>query len=205
MNLIDHNTCYNTLVFGSSLTKGLNEHLLSRGDTKFKVMCNPGARVKDITHDILSTADHGTFCRKCVKSIFLVCGGNDVENTHYKEAVSDILPSYTNLLDILGDIYPYAMINVVSLIPRRQRYNLHLQHMLELNDKLSILCDDRPGCNFINIFSHFIIDKRNFFAHKVMRLNNKLYYRDMLHFSPIGNSILAKVIMGVTYNPYNKK
>ena len=199
---IDHTKCYNTLVFGSSLTKGLNENLLSRGNTKFKVLSNPGARVKDIMYDILDTADNGTYCRMCVRSIFLVCGGNNIENTHYKEASSDILTSYTDLLDIISDVYPAAMVNVISLIPRRQRYFLHLQQMLDFNDKLSILCDKRSGCKFINIFSYFLIDKNNFFAHKTFRLNNKLYSRDMLHFSATGNSVLAKVIMGVTYKPY---
>ena len=47
----------------------------------------------------------------------------------------------------------------------------------------------------------------NFLDRKILRqgkvgLNTKLYRKDLIHFSDVGNSVLAKVIIGVTYNPY---
>ena len=153
-------------------------------------------------HDILCVADENKICRGCVKSIFLVCGGNDVENIHNKGSLIDIIKCYDSLLDYIEYIFPSAVINVMSLIPRRLRYGNHLQYMLEVNDKLNDLCIKRENCRFINIFSCFLWDKRNFFQYNGhMILNEKLYVKDRLHLSHTGNSVLGKVIMGVAYNP----
>ncbi|MCP4492900.1 MAG: alpha-ketoglutarate-dependent dioxygenase AlkB, partial [Gammaproteobacteria bacterium] len=126
----EHSKCLESLVFGSSLTKGLKENLLSRRGKRFAVYHNSGAHVNDIKQDVINSATDTDVCRKCVKSISLVCGGNDTEsnNTNYVDIVSD----FESLLDVVGSIYPNAVINVISLIPRRIKYSNHLQQMINV-------------------------------------------------------------------------
>lgn len=201
----DHSKCCYGLVFGSSLTKGLKDLLLSRRGKKFAVFTNRGAHVESIKQDVLNVAmnpDYSDICRKCVKSIFVVCGGNDTENLNRdKKNISNILSDFDSLLGVLADIFPSAVVNVLSLIPRRVKYSNHLEHMVNVNKELSTLCNGRVKCKFIDIFTYFLKDKRKYVKDNVMVLNDKLYKKDKLHFSYIGDSILAKVIIGVTYNP----
>ena len=84
--------------------------------------------------NLICVADQNSICRQCVKSIFLVCGGNETELTerlHGERGVMDITSSYTTLLDYTGFIFPGARVNVISLIPRRLRYYNHLRYMIK--------------------------------------------------------------------------
>lgn len=150
----------------------------------------------------MNASTDNDICRKCIKSIFLVCGGNDTENL-YRDRSSPfkVVSDYESLLDILGEVYPNAVVNVISLIPRRIKYSNHLEQMVIVNNILSRVCNDRSGCKFIDIFTYFLKDKKKYILDNTFTLNEKLYGKDNLHFSHIGNSILGKVIIGVTYNP----
>jgi alkylated DNA repair dioxygenase AlkB len=194
----DHKDCLRVLVFGSSLTKGLKKDLLSKSGKNFGVFTNSGAHVHGIMKDVLREADKQNICRKCVDTVFFVCGGNDVENRR----LLGFSQAYGKLLDYTGFIFPNADIKVVSLLPRRLRNKNHLNDMQRANDILSAICEERENCNFINIFSYFLADRRNFFKNDCkMFLNSKLFAKDCLHFNYKGNSVLGKVIIAVTYNP----
>jgi len=195
----EHKDCLRGLVFGSSLTKGLKEHLLSRRGKNFGVFTNSGAHVDGVMQDVLNEALKGEICRKCVDTVFFVCGGNDIEN----KRLHGFAESYKRLVDVASDIFPNAGIKVVSLLPRRLRYSNHLSVMGRANDTLSDICEARENCRFINIFSYFIKDRKDFFHNsgKEMVLNSKLFSKDNLHFNYKGNSVLGKVLIAVTYNP----
>ena len=200
-----HRDCHKCLVFGSSLTKGLKEHLLSRRGKRFAVFSNSGAHIGGIMQDMFDVADDKTVCRKCVDTIFFVCAGNDTENGRTEDSPQRIADTYGTLLEYTGCIFPNAVLNVVSLLPRRLRFSHHMQHMVSVNNKLSVICEGNETYNFINIFSYFLKDKKAFFESKFVNsfsLNKKLFTGDNLHLSYIGNSVLGKVIIGATYNPY---
>ena len=195
----EHKDCIKGLVFGSSLTKGLKEHLLSRRGKDFAVFTNSGAHVDGIMQDVLRVAQKGEICRKCVDTVFLVCGGNDIENRR----LHSFAESYDKLLGVTSDIFPNAGIKVVSLLPRRLRSSHHLDDIQSANDTLFKFCEKRSNCKFINIFSFFLKSRKNFFdcKGKEMSLNLKLFANDRLHFNFKGNSVLGKVLIAVTYNP----
>ena len=79
--------------------------------------------------------------------------------------------------------------------------------MICFNDKLLTLCNSKENCKFIDIFSYFLQDKKVFYSNKVNRssfaLNKTLFVNDSLHLNWKGNSVLGKVIIGVSYNPRN--
>ena len=201
-NTVNHDNCYTTLVFGSSLTKGLKQDILSKRGKNFKVFSHPGAHVKNIISDVQSTAEENEICRDCVESVFVVCGGNDIANMRRDGRISKIVGSFASLIECIKYSYPNSSVNVVSLIPRQLRYFNHLSNMIMLNNKLADLCKCYGKCRFINVFSHFIFNKKDFFnMRNDIILNTRLYSLDEIHFSSIGNSVLAKVIIGVTYSP----
>lgn len=196
----DHGSCPTTLVFGSSLTKGLKEDLLSQRGEHVKVFSHSGARIKDINVD-MSKAVH-TVSRDSVKSIFIVAGGNDVENTKSEYSFRQFMDDFDNFLDQTSLLFPNAHINIVSLIPRRVRNPHHLQWMIRANEELNKMCGWRENRRFIDVFSYFLVNKKRYFRNSEMHLNGKLFVKDSLHFSQIGNSVLAKVIIGAIYRPF---
>ena len=94
----------------------------------------------------------------------------------------------------------FAMVNMFSLIPRCVKDTQHLKCMNIVNDELKLECLHHDNVKFINVFSNFL--DRKILRQGKVGLNTKLYRKDLIHFSDVGNSVLAKVIIGVTYNPY---
>ena len=185
----------NTLVFGSSLAKGLDSTLLSRYEKKFRVFSNPGAKIKDIEHDIKDKATEGTLDASKVLSVFLICGGNDIENLRNDCDIEDVFIDYENLVKVATHTFPNARVNIVSLIPRRATYRTHINNMYKMNEWLEDFCLKNP-IRFVNIFTHFL-----FKLPHIWHLNRKLFNDGKLHFNKIGNSVLAKVLIGVANFP----
>ena len=194
-----HCNCYDTLVIGSSLTKGLNEEKLSERGRKVKVICHPGAHVGTIIDSVYRLARDDSFCCDCVKDIFVVVGGNDTQNSKLG-SMYKIMDSYSAMLGVMSDCFLYAMINVFSLIPRVANDIKHITRMDMFNAGLNDVCHFYDNVNIVNVFNQFLNKKELRKGSYV--LNPKLFSRDGIHFSKIGNSVLAKVIIGVAYNPY---
>ena len=192
----DDRSSPDTLVFGSSLTKGMDEDLLSKHSRTFRVLSKPGAKVADIRRRIegvvsgaetIGIRDLGE-----VTSVFLVCGGNDVGRLAKDSYIEDVYKDYENLVSYTRTVFPNAAINIVSLLPRRSSYNTHVDNMRKMNMWLHNFCLNNY-IRFVNIFSHFLT--------RTFHLNDKLFSNDKVHFSKIGISVLAKVLIGVANSP----
>ena len=194
-SLTDTSDTPDTLVFGSSLTKELDATLLSKYKKTFKVYPHPGANVRDITTDIERESAKGTLYTSKVTSVFLVIGGNDIENLHDDADIEHVYRDYENLIEVTKDVFRNANINIVSLIPRRARYKSHINNMYEMNTWLDLFCREN-SCRFVNIFSHFLLKLPH-----IWLLNKDLFNTRRLHFNKVGNSVLAKVLIGVANNP----
>ena len=182
-----------TLVFGSSLTKGLDSKLLSKYDKSFKVYTNSGAVIKTIHNKVKTVVGSGDIDCTGISSLFFVCGGNNIDNAQKNSDISCAQEDYSNLIQYARKMFPNARINVVSLIPRRTRYNSHKENMFRMNKWLEKFCKDEH-VRFVNIFS-FFLDK------KFLDINYNLFQPDDLHFTKIGDSILAKVLLAVANRP----
>ena len=199
----NHANCKNTLVFGSSLTGGLNCDLLSKRGKTFKVFTRGGARVETVIKMVEDAVDKNDVCPSCVEAIFLVVGGNDVENIKSFAGLEELKKSYYKLISVINSKFPAIRINILSLIPRRCRGYLHLQNIFHINDFLSKLCSkDTSNCYLIKMFTKYLLYKDLYYWNKKVYLNDNLFRKDRLHFSPVGLSVLAKSLIAVANNPY---
>ena len=193
--------CIDTVVFGTSLVKGMDESLLSKhnytGGSTFKVFSNPGAKLPAIFDNVIKVRDSGNIDCSKVGKIFLVCGGNDVENLSKKSGISSVFYDFEDLIDLTKETFPNAKINLVSLIPRRSRYKQHINNMLHVNDWLFDFCAEE-NIRFVDIWSFFLEKKSGRFTGK---MNKKLFNWGMLHFSKVGECVLAKVLIAVSNRP----
>ena len=100
-----------------------------------------------------------------------------------------------DIVDLAREVFPHAKINLISLIPRRAKYKEHISNMHAVNSWISGFCK-KESIRFVDIFS--------FFLTKTTRewwLNEKLFNGSKLHFSKVGDSVLAKVLIGVANLP----
>ncbi len=134
----NHDSCINTLVFGSSLTKDLDANILSKRGKTFKVFTKGGARVETIISMIKEAVDKGEVCLSCVESVFIVGGGNDAENVRSTSGIEKLKASYQKLIDVLNSKFCNIRINILSLIPRRCNSYLHLQRIFIINNFYTI-------------------------------------------------------------------
>ena len=185
-----------TLVFGSSLLKGLDDKLLSKYERKFKVYCHSGAHVKDIYEDIERVENENKVDFNKVNNVFLLCGGNDLENIKSDNELTHVFEDIEDLLGLARDVFPCAKINIFSLIPRRSKYKNHIVNMHKVNHWLEVSCKKWKNIRMVNIFTHFLIKK-----HDIWELSSKLFNSSNLHFNKVGDSVLAKVLLGVANLP----
>ena len=181
------------LVFGSSLTKGLDVSLLSKHTRQFKVYPNSGAHVKHITNDVKRVAGGKDVTAGVVKDVFFVCGGNNIENMI---GFDSTCKDFRNLVGVTREAFPNAKLHLFSLIPRRSKYKYHIRNMLDLNEWLEDYCSTEENVNFINVWSFFLTKTPT-----IWPLNKKLFGGSLLHFNKKGDSVLGKVLIGVANFP----
>ena len=144
-----------------------------------------------IINKMKEVAEDETLDCETVTNIFLVCGGNDIENVRN---VAKVKEDYKKLLVYATEAFPKATINAVSLLPRRSKYRKHIDDMYEMNDWLKSHCRS-CGARFVDIF-HFFVDKLN------GNMNFKLINNyDKLHLTKVGDSVLGKVLIAVANRP----
>ena len=177
---------------------------MSKGKT-FKVFTKPGAHVQDIIKRVRDVFNDTEVCLDCVDSVFIVGGGNDVENIGSEIGMRNLHNSFRYLFKLISQLVPKARINVMSLIPRKVQYYWHLQRIFHfvINDFLACECPLYKNCYLIRVFTNFLAHKERYFSNKEVHLNNKLFRKDRLHFNSVGDSVLAKVLMGVANSPRN--
>ena len=197
-NGCDSNTP-DSFVFGSSLVKGLDEHKLSKHAKKFKVFCNRGAVVRNIYEDVEKVRDGREYDTTKVTSVFLLCGGNDVESLgkggNMNMNINFLCEDIEDLVDLVKEVFFNAKVHFISLIPRKAMYYGHIRNMHKVNDWLSVFCRSM-SVRYVDIFSFFVNKTPSGWW-----LNLKLFNRSKLHFSPTGDSVLAKVCIGVANSP----
>ena len=106
-----HINCTDTLVFGSSLTRDLDMKLLSKRGKTFKVFTKGGARVETVIKMIRDAVDNKEVCTACVSSVFLIVGGNDVENIQSSSGLEKLKHSYKKLIGFINSKFPSIRIN----------------------------------------------------------------------------------------------
>ena len=151
-----------------------------------------------IINDVKKVEHEGSLDMNHISNVFLICGGNDIiENAYPDSDITEFINSYHSLVELTKESFPNAKINVFSLIPRRGIYDNHIDRMYHVNDMLNKMCKEQE-IRFVNIFSHFLQYNHSYGCHSMI---TNLFKNDMLHFSDIGSSVLAKVLIGVVNKP----
>ena len=131
-----------------------------------------------------------------VSGVFLLCGGNDLEKLKNDSNIKFVFEDVEDLVDLTREVFPNAKINIISTIPRRCQYSSHIRNMHRLNYWLNRFCK-KKSLRFIDIFSFFVVKLDS----GIWELSRKLFNGSRLHFSRIGDSVLAKVLIGVANLP----
>ena len=151
--------------------------------------------MKDIYEDIEKLRDGGKHDTTSVSSIFLLCGGNDVENLKNDSSMAFVFEDIEDLVDLAREVFPNANLNFISLIPRRSKYLYHIRNIHRVNEWLMSFCR-KEAIRFVDIFSFYLYKTPS-----IWTLNSKLFNGSKLHFNTTGDSVLAKVLIGVANKP----
>lgn len=156
-----------TLIIGDSLLKGLRQHSITKStDTKVQIKCFPGAKVSDMKHYSIPPLATDP------KHVILHCGTNDLQTKSPEEIVKET----GELCDYILAKCPNTDITISSLTTRNDRQG---NKTTEVNNQLQCLCLEK---NF-RFLLHANIDK-------------KCLNRSGIHLNKLGNSLLAKNIIG---------
>ena len=164
-----------------------------------RVSSNSGAHFCDVQEDLERDLKRGDICAHCVTEIVLVVGGNDAQNAKSFHKIQTLNESFVRLLDFTTYSFRNARVNVFSTIPRILVDQHHLSRIFHTNDFMFNVTNQYANCRFVNVSSHFLRWDR---LSNEMILDRKLFNDSWIHFSKVGTSVLAKVIIGVIYRPW---
>ena len=178
-----------TLIIGTSIPDDLNEHKLAGRHKSAKVikLCKRGAHVKQIS-DLVDGFYKSKDCNPSnVDKVIMSIGTNDIR--YCRNGVGHLFFPVRNLVQKVKTLFPLARIYIQSLIPIRYHQNNPgnlkiVENVLEFN-KLLLKAAAEENCFFFNMFDKFLDPTP-------ARVPIPHYYRDAVHLSSAGLSILAR-------------
>ena len=120
----------------------------------------------------------------------------DIKGGYNSEKLKFVFEDMEDTVELTREVFPHAKINFISLIPRRVKYRGHISNMHAVNSWISRFCK-KENIRFVDIFSFFLIK-----TPREWWLNEQVFNNSRLHFSKVGDSVLAKVLIGVANLPH---
>jgi hypothetical protein len=146
------------------------------------------SRVVKIVRDAVANKE---VCTSCVQSVFLAVRGNDAQNIRSEKGLKKFESSYKKLIELINSKFPVIRINVVSLVPRRTTNYWHVQRFFHINDFLHNLCSNENfNISIIPVFTKFVVKKDLYYHSGQVIMSSKLFLKDGIHFTRIGDSVL---------------
>ena len=180
------------LLFGSSITKGVDGDKMSRGSRVVINLSESGARIADV-HNIASDffADNQSIINR-VDRIMVNIGTNDIKwlNGRRHPVSKKFRAPLCNLVRDLKYMFPAATIVFVSVLPIRAFYNYTAKTVNAFNRLLFEVSRDL-GCIFFDCFYDFL-------AYDLQDYNSNLF-RDKWHLNDSGLRLLCRALKYVIY------
>ena len=187
------------LIFGTSITEGVDEQKMSKGSTRVINMSASGNKIADITQSVQDFTHDNPGVSGSVFKIVFSFGTNDIKffNSFKYDVKSKFRKPIVQLVEITKMFYPYAQIIFQSVLPFRLVYRYQPLSVHEFNHLLLEICREK-GCLFMDCFADYLDD----FGEDI----NLDLFRDRWHLNDKGLTTLCKSLKFIIYenifNPY---
>ena len=189
------------VIFGTSITQGVDGDLMSRGSRRVINRSVNGAKIGDIREEVRDFSIENPGVIRKVDKVILCIGTNDIKHFDcFKYDVSKRFRSpLTHLIKHIKFIFPNAQIIIKSVLPIQIKFKYIPKSVQDFNYLLIELCG-KLGCIFFDCFAEFL----DYYG---VDCNNRLY-RDWLHLNGEGLKVLCRALKYVIYhdifNPFMK-
>lgn len=183
-----------TVIFGTSVTIGVDGYRLAYGGRKCINKSVSGAKVHDIAEMVKDFYENDEQSDD-VNKIILSLGTNDIKFA--SNGVNKFRRSIIELVRSIKSMFPGALIYIQCVLPMKLRFHYTARNVLQFNNILYNICT-MERCLYIDCFRDFI-DQAGFDY-------NKNLYKDNLHLNRRGIGVLCRwlkhCINRDTFNPY---
>ena len=193
------------LIFGSSITTGVDGERMSRGRRQVFNLSSSGFRIRDVEQSAHEFCKENPGISSSVDKIVINIGTNEVKyfNCH-RRSIGIFRKPLCNLIQCLKYIFSRAQIIFQSILPVEICYNYTADSVHGYNELLCNLCHEF-GCIFFDSFGLFLD-----FSGYYVNINSSLYadagMKMKLHLNDNGLKVLCRelkyLIYHNTFNPY---
>ena len=177
-----------TVIFGTSITKWIEEKRLCRKGKRCINVSKSGAKISDI-HRMVDDFVYSHEAAGDVANVIFNIGTNDIRYAKY--GVDKYRESVLNLLSKTKLLFPLAKIMVFSTLPVRLLYRYTVKKFLRFNEILQE-CALAYNCIYVDCFWHFLNADR-------IDINENLYSWDGLHLKREGIQLLGRWMYSMIY------
>ena len=193
------------LIFGSSITAGVDGDRMSRGRRQVINLSSSGFRISDVNQSAHEFCKDNPGVSSAVDKIVINIGTNEVKyfNCH-RRSIGIFRKPLCNLIQSLKYLFGRAQIIFQSILPVEICYNYTADAVHGFNELLCNLCHEF-GCIFFDSFGLFLD-----FSGYYVNINSSLYadagMKMKLHLNDNGLKVLCRelkfLIYHNTFNPY---
>ena len=188
----DHEQYY-SVIFGTSITSGIDGDLMSRGARKVINVSGVGNKIYDIANSVHDFCLENSDIVSQVDQVIVCIGANDIK--FFDSVKNNISKRFrkplARLVKQLGLIFPSAQIIFKCVLPIGIMHSYTVKSVHDFNYLLLDICT-QYGCIFMDCFKMFLDREGN-------GLNRDLY-RDRIHINDHGLKLLCRAIKFVIYN-----
>lgn len=181
------------LIFGTSITTGIDAQKMSRGSRTVVNCSYSGARIPDILKIAQDFFVEHPQSVDIVDKIIISVGTNEVK--YFNSDKYDISKRYrAPLIDLVKSLkfmFPHSIITFQSVLPIRLFYKYTAISVLRFNQLLFEICRNY-GCMYLDCFEEFLDQ----FHHD----HNYNLYRDNFHLNEYGLSRLCRALKFIIYH-----
>lgn len=190
-----------TLYVSSSMFRHLDTFRLSSDTQEAVKLFYPGADAYRMLNKLKSDKEFNELDKNSVTKIFILTGCNNVDSIYFGKHGSSIARAtndLSNILEYLIHNFPSAIINVISILPRKTKGRNDIIHLL--NSELQQICRQSLNLEFIDLFQN------NMFVHRDGKQRSNFFMptrdhrEDDVHLNAPGVVRLAKHLKFIAHN-----
>ena len=175
------------LFISSSMFRNIDMDRLTTKDLKASKLFYPGADAARMLENIKNDSKFTSLQKSTITKVFILTGSNNIDNIYLNRNNISSDKSFADirrLLEFLKSSLPFAIINVLNILPRKSVDRCNIIN--NLNTNIELFCKKQGRLNYINTYSNFMFSNSDGSRRNSFFMPGGYHGSDNVHLNAMG-------------------